>query len=91
MDFNLTVTYAWAPPLLFNNSQVVCHKFTGEIKHKVCANLNVLSILLYSHIRKENDQHISSCEHWQVDFWEWEFFPTTGVQQINVSELWVTF
>lgn len=39
----------------------------------------------------KNDQPVSSCQHWQVDCWEWEFFPTTGMQQINVSVLKLSF
>lgn len=51
----------------------------------------ILSLLLYSQIREKNDQPFSSCEHWQVDCWEWKFICTTCLQQINVSKLKLSF
>jgi len=89
------ILHTWAPPLLLINSNV-CHKFSNVVIH--CSKSRCLptqinsSISLYSQIREKNDQPISSCKHWQVDWWEWKFIFTTCLQQINVSwnDIWST-
>ncbi len=86
--------YVWAPPPLFNNSKVVCQEFPDGINQcwESCRLLRqiIASILLILKLVK-NDQPVSSCQHWQVDCWEWEFFPTTCMQQTDVSVLKLSF
>lgn len=83
------ILYAWAPPPLFYNSKVVCHAFPDIINERSesCCLLRLLQASCCILKLEKNDQPVSSCKHRQVDCWEWEFIPTTCMQQVNVSEL----